>query len=166
MYAARGEVIVIARGVCERADWVKIRAEYIAGGLSYRKLAKKYGISETSIGKRGRAENWAADREAARRRSYEKTIQKTADVAAENAVKALRIKTRLLDRLERLVENALDATEVRSYDDTGALTEINRLRDLTAAYKDLTDDMPSTTAMEDALKHAKELLGGVKSAVE
>ena len=123
MYAARGEVIVIARGVCERADWVTIRADYIAGGLSYRKLAKKYGVSETSIGVRARAENWVADREEARRRAYEKTIQKTANTAAENAMIAQRIKTRLLERLEKLVEVTLAATEVRSYDADGNLTD-------------------------------------------
>ena len=45
----------------------------------------------------------------------------------------------------------MKATEERSYDYDGNLTEINRLRDLTAAYKDLTGDMPKAEAPANEL---------------
>ena len=148
----------------QRIDYGPLRAEYIAGGTSYRKLAKKYGISATCVGQHARKEGWAKDRAEAEAISCAKTIQKTADIAAENAVRAQRIKTRLLEKLEALMEEQLRATEERRYDDD-KLVEVHRLRDLTAAYKDLTGDMPRAEAGEDALRQAREILGGVDSVI-
>ena len=148
----------------QRIDYGPLRAEYIAGGTSYRKLAKKYGISATCVGQHARKEGWAKDRAEAEAISCAKTIQKTADIAAENAVRAQRIKTRLLEKLEALMEEQLKATEERRYDDD-KLVEVHRLRDLTAAYKDLTGDMPRAEAGEDALRQAREILGGVDSVI-
>ena len=150
----------------QRIDYGPLRAEYIAGGTSYRKLAKKYGISATSVGQHARKEGWAKDRAEAEAISCAKTIQKTADIAAENAVRAQRIKTRLLEKLEALMEEQLRATEQRKYDDFDRLVEVNRLRDLTAAYKDLTGDMPKAEAGEEALQQAREILGGVESVID
>lgn len=150
----------------QRVDYGPIRAEYIAGGTSYRKLAKKYGISATCVGQHARKEGWAKDRAEAEAISCAKVIQKTADIAAENAVRAQRIKTRLLEKLEDLMEKQLKATEEREYDGVDRLVAINRLRDLTAAYKDLTGDMPKGEAGEDALRQAREILGGVQSVIE
>lgn len=149
----------------QRIDYGPIRAEYIAGGTSYRKLAKKYGISATCVGQHARKEGWAKDRAEAEAISCAKTIQKTADIAAENAVRAQRIKTRLLEKLEALMEEQLKATEERRYDDD-KLVEVHRLRDLTAAYKDLTGDMPKAEAGEEVLQQAREILGGVQSVIE
>lgn len=112
------------------------------------------------------SEGWTQRREDAKAEVEQKVILKTAEDAAENAVKAQRIKARLLDQLEKLAEAAFRATEERSYDLAGNLTEINRLRDLTAAYKDLTGDLPRADASEDALQRARDILGGVKSVIE
>lgn len=92
-------------------------------------------------------------------------MRKTADIAAENAVRAQRIKTRLLEKLEALMEEQLRATEERQYDGNNVVA-INRLRDLTAAYKDLTGDMPRPEAGEEVLQQAREILGGVESVIE
>ena len=42
-----------------KPDWAKIRAEYITGGISQRKLAAKYNVSETTLMKKAAAENWS-----------------------------------------------------------------------------------------------------------
>lgn len=53
-----------------------------------------------------------------------------------------------MERLKRIeAKYPLDATEVRSRN--GNSTAIFRLRDLTAAYKDLTEDMPKSKADTD-----------------
>ena len=79
------------------------------------------------------------------------SAQKTAEAAADNATIAERLKKKLLLRLERIEEKyPMDATEVQIYDKGKRVTF--KLRDLTAAYKDLTDTMNLT---EDA---ANELL--------
>ena len=72
-----------------------------------------------------------------------------ANAAADNATLAQGIKHRLLERLKRIEEKyPLDATEVRTRN--GNSTAIFRLRDLTAAYKDLTEDMPKIEENKNA----------------
>lgn len=149
----------------KRVAWHKIRADYIAG-VSQRKLAEKYHVSRTVISWHCRQEKWTEQREAAKAEVIQKCIQKTSDFAAENAVRAQRIKAKLLERLESLTEAHLRATEVRSYDLEGNLTEINRLRDLTSAYKDLTGDTMKLDAAEEELDRARDILGGVESVIE
>lgn len=124
----------------KRVDWNAIRAEYIGGGISQRKLAKKYGVSDTTLMKKANAEGWHKLREKAEIKSTAQAQQKTAEAAADNAVIAADIKKRLLLRLSRMEQKyPYDATEVRTHD--GKNTVTFRIRDLTAAYKDLTSDM-------------------------
>ena len=121
-------------------DWNPIRAEYIGGGISQRKLAKKYNLSETTLMKKANAEGWHQLRTKAESRSTAQAQQKTAEAAADNAVIAADIKKRLLLRLKRIEEKyPFDATEIRTHE--GKSTVTFRIRDLTAAYKDLTEDI-------------------------
>lgn len=131
----------------KRIDWNAIRAEYIGGGTSYRKLAEKYGVSLTVLKTRAKRENWVSLAEGARHKADTKATQKTASVAADNAVIAARIKSKLLQKMERIIDSLAeetDATETReqTFDDGGSYTKIRRLRDLTSSYKDLTADLP------------------------
>ena len=99
-------------------------------------------------------------RDAAAIKSITASEQKTAEAAADNAVLAQDIKKRLLLRLSRIEHKyPFDATEVRTQ--TGKTTAIYRIRDLTAAYKDLTEDMPKAGAADiEDLSPLVELLGG------
>lgn len=147
-------MIFIAAG--KYVDWQKLRAEYVGSQTSYRKLAQKYKISANIVAKRGRAEGWQKDRKTASDEAAQKIVQKTASAVAENAVIAADMKRRLLLRLKRMEENyPYDATEVRHTE--GENTVIYRLRDLTAALKELTDDLPKTTG-EDKNAPVYELL--------
>ena len=124
----------------KRIDWNAIRAEYIGGGISQRKLAKKYGVSETTLMKKANAEEWHKLRKNAESKSTAEAQQKTAEAAADNATLAADIKRRLLLRLKRTEEKfPMDATEVRAK--VGNSYAVYRLKDLTAAYRDLTGDM-------------------------
>ena len=40
-------------------DWERIKAEYIAGGTSYRKLAEKYNVSFSTLRKVAAKEHWS-----------------------------------------------------------------------------------------------------------
>ena len=136
----------------KRVDWHKIRAEYITG-VSQRQLAEKYGVSRTMIERRSRNEKWSSERVAARAKVQEKVIQKTAQKAADNATIAADIKRKALLLLDRLVDDFAQhtATEHREYNEHN-LTDIKRLRDLTAAYKDLTADMATGTGNNELLQ--------------
>ena len=87
-----------------KPDWAKIRAEYITGGISQRKLAAKYGVSETTLMKKAAAENWSKLKKETDSKSIAKAQQKTANAVADNAIKAERIKSKLLDILERQID--------------------------------------------------------------
>jgi hypothetical protein len=100
-------------------------------------------------------EGWVSLRDDVQRKSNAEATQKTASAAAEYATTAIEFRSRLLERLMRIEEKyPLDATEVRTRQ--GNSTAIFRIRDLTAAYKDLTEDLPKeadTTTLDklDAL---------------
>ena len=122
-------------------NWHKIRAEYIAGGISQRKLAKKYGIPFSTLQKRAQREEWGENRRGAMVIVAENAVQKTAEVVADNATLAAGIKRKLLERLNRIVESfpEEEATEVQKFGRTER--KVYKLKDLTAMYKDLTADM-------------------------
>lgn len=147
-------------------DWAAIQAEYIGGNIGQQRLAKKHGVAFGSLRRKAKSEGWYQLKQSAIHEAGIKAAQKTAEAASDNALTAARIKARLLAKLEELTEVTLKATEEREYDLNDNLVAINRLRDLTAAYKDLTGDMPKGDASEGALQQAREILGGVDSVIE
>lgn len=80
-----------------RPDWNAIRAEYIGGGISQRKLAKKYGIAEGTLLDRANKEGWKTARDRASSKSITDAEQKTAEAAASNAVKLEEARGLILD---------------------------------------------------------------------
>lgn len=137
-------------------DWNAIRAEYIGGGTSYRKLAKKYGVSINVLSPKATAEGWFNMRKEAETKATAKALQKTADIAADNATIAARIRTKLLRKLEKEIDALPDmigsetrnsVTENEFSQDGRRIQKVKeaaksfKLRDLAAAYKDLTADM-------------------------
>ena len=108
---------------------------------------------------RNRAEKdgWIEAREEAQRKTAFITAQKIAESASDNAAVAQRIKAKLLKKLEKEIDALpeLVGSETRHTVTDNNYTEgknprlknskevskAYRLRDLTAAYKDLTEDM-------------------------
>lgn len=134
----------------KRIDWNGIRAEYVGGGIGQRKLAEKHGLKYETLRRRADTEHWVELRAKAEREVNAKLTQKIAEAAADNATLAADIKHKLLMRLKRIEEKyPMDATEVRSR--SGNSTAIFRIKDLTAAYKDLTEDIQAVanTDIED-----------------
>ena len=143
-------------GKKQRVDWNAIRAEYIAGGIGQRKLAKKHGVSENTLIRRAQEEEWASLREKAKHDAITKAQQKTASMAAESAATAERIRQKLLARLEREIDalpesigsaarQAMTTKSVegrnRNNTKTTDKSKEYRIKDLTAAWKDLTDGL-------------------------
>ena len=139
----------------KRIDWNAIRAEYIVGRISQRKLAEKHNISVNLLLRRANREHWKQDREKASEKAAIKVQQKTAEMVANNATIAADLKKRLLLRLQRIESSyPEDATEVRMND--SGVTKVFRIRDLTSAYKDLTEDIPKPE--EDKNAPIREIL--------
>ena len=133
----------------KRIDWNAIRAEYIGGGISQRKLSAKYGVSWRTLQDRAKREGWSEAKDDTRVKAVSITCQKAAEAAAHNATIAENIKKTMLLRLQRIAENyPKDATEVRRKED-GAYC-LYRIKDLAEAYKALTEDIPKPEENKNA----------------
>lgn len=133
-------------------NWRKLQAEYVAGGISQRKLAEKHGIPFGTLQKRAHVEQWGRKRREADSKAVEKASEKTAEIVADNATLLEQIKTGLLRKLAAMVENFPDvgAGEMRRREADG--TElIYRMRDIAAVYETLQDKLPKgqTADIED-----------------
>ena len=133
----------------EMPDWEKIRAEYIAGGISLRDLAKKHGVSKDAICRRARAEEWKLSRDKTATKVRQKTedavVARQSEAYAENADIAARIRMKLLERLEREIDALPESIGTRLSRDGKEC----KLRDLTGAYLDLTRDAPDAAKTGD-----------------
>ena len=112
-------------------DWNAIKTEYITDeSSSYRKLAKKYGVSYTSIGEKARKEDWAEER----KQFLDKTLSKTLNAISKGqASRASRLQT-VADKLLNKIEKAVD-----DFDMAELLVDKQALKQLTGALKDIKD---------------------------
>lgn len=89
-------------------DWEKLKAEYLHGGTSYRKLAEKYGISRSLIQRRATREHWADLEEDVRAKAESKVCQKIASDRASDLAKLDRTRSLLIEKLSRAAERYPD----------------------------------------------------------
>lgn len=85
-------------------DWKRIKAEYIAGGTSYRKLAKKYGVSFNTLKTRAKEEQWCALRQQKDLKTTTKIVESLSDKDAEKAVDIVGVADKLLNKISAYVE--------------------------------------------------------------
>ena len=139
-------------------NWRKIKAEYIAGGISQRALAEKYGIAWGTFSKRTRKEKWTAARRQAEQKEVEKVSQKTADEIANNAVTLQRIKAKLLGKLEGMVDAYPDRNVAEMRTKEGGAILIYRMKDIAAVYAALEDKTIKANVDIEDLSPLTELL--------
>ena len=138
----------------EAINWDAMRAEYVAGGVSQQALAEKYGVPYSTLSRHAAAEKWAQARKAAREGMSDAGEDGNSQIAA-------RLRRKLLMRIERVADEIPDGavTEIKSQDDGKVL--LFKLRDLTAAYKDMAGDIlkGGDEADVEDLSPLEELLG-------
>ena len=138
-------------------SWRKIKAEYIAGGISQRALAEKYGVPMSSLVKHAKKEKWTAKRKDSENRTVEKVSEKTAEAIADNAVLLERIKTKLLQRLDSMVDTFPTTAQELKLKDKGIET-VYRMRDIAAVYAALEDKTLKASVDIEDLSPLTELL--------
>ena len=122
-------------GRYDNMDWETLREEYVAGGTSLSALARKHGVSDSTLRRHARKGGWKEQAGQAA------SVGSAEPVKAEAPVIAERVRRRLLLKLERAADEfPCDATEIKTQDDS--TVKLLKLRDLTAAYKELVGDMP------------------------
>ena len=107
-------------------DWEKLKAEYIAGGTSYRKLAEKHGVSFNILKRVAGNEKWAKLREQAKAKATTKIVDTIAKDMVKNAVKINDVADKLLDKIVMLLEECEDI-------------DSQAIKQLTSSLKDIKD---------------------------
>ena len=106
-------------------SWSKIKAEYIAGGISYRKLAEKHGVSFNTLKTRATEEQWYSLRQQKDHKTTIKMVETISDKEAKKAVDIAAVADKLLGKISELAETMVIDT--------------SSLKQLTSALKDLKD---------------------------
>ena len=89
-------------------DWTKIKAEYIAGGTSYRKLAEKYEVKLSALRSVAEREKWVELKTQTQHKTNTKIVN---DVSEQNA-KIDDTYFRCVDKLMQKAEELIDSTKV------------------------------------------------------
>ena len=84
-------------------DWNRIKAEYIAGGTSYRKLAAKHGVSFTTLTRIAKKEKWTQLRQQAQDKADTLFVEGVANKTAKIDEKYFKIVDELLSKAENLI---------------------------------------------------------------
>lgn len=105
--------------------WQKIKAEYISGGTSYRKLAEKYGVPRTTLERKAKEEKWTELRRQAECKTEAKLLDAISDDAAETAVTINDVANKLLDKIYEMLN--------------GDVYNSQNIKNLTSALKDLKE---------------------------
>ena len=106
-------------------DWKRIKAEYIAGGTSYRKLAEKYGVSFNTLKTHAVEEQWHKLRQQKDKKTTTKIVESLSDKDAEKAVDIIDVANKLLGKISEL----MDAIPL----------DTQSMKHLTSALKDLKE---------------------------
>ena len=107
-------------------DLNKIKAEYIAGGTSYRKLAEKYGVSRTTLERKAKDEKWSELRRRAEGKAEAKIVNAISNQKAKTDDKYFR----LVDKLMSKAEETIDGLDVWS---------VTALKEMSTALKNLKE---------------------------
>ena len=120
-------------------DWKKLRAEYIAGGTSYRKLAEKHKVSYNTLTKVAAKENWGGLRQKTAEKITTKIIEIESDKQAERMKRLLTVSDKLLLAVEDAV-NKFQAEEL--------LLDRTALKSLSGTIKDIKDIQSLKTSLD------------------
>lgn len=92
----------------EKANWIKIKNEYINSNISYRNLAKKHNVPFQTLRDRALKEKWFNKRKEQRNKIGSKMAQKSADIIVEEELDRLSRINSVADRLLDKMEEAID----------------------------------------------------------
>ena len=110
-------------------DWNKIKAEYISGGTSYRKLAKKYNIEFHSLQRIATKEGWARLKSQAKVKSETKMVNSISSDIAKKSIKINDVADKLLDKISNLLDEFdLDTQSIKHL--TSSLKDIKDIKGL------------------------------------
>lgn len=109
-------------------DWKQIKAEYIAGGTSYRKLCDKYGVALTTLQRIAKREDWTGLRQRAVDKADAKLTDEIGRRNAERSVKIIDVADKLLEKISETIDkmDTIDSQSLKHF--TSALKDIKDIK--------------------------------------
>lgn len=141
-------------------DYNEIRAEYIRGNLSYRKIAEKYGVPLSNLTRIAIKEKWYEQRKQAVSKATAKFVNDTAKEMADKAFKVNQTANRLLDKIFDTLDalDFIDGKSAKGY--SGAIRDIQQIKGLKADM-DLKEQKLRIKKLEKELEsNQQELVTG------
>ena len=86
-------------------EWQKIKADYLSGGTSYRKLAKMYNGPRTTLERKAKDEKWADLRRQAEGKAEAQIVNAISKKKANIDDKYFRLVDKLFDKAEEVIDN-------------------------------------------------------------
>lgn len=120
-------------------DWKKLRAEYIKGGTSYRKLAEKHNVNFHTLRKQAAKENWKALRDEV----ATKTVTKIVEIESTNQAERMKRLLTVSDKLLSAVEDAVEQFQAGEL-----LLDKGALKALSGTIKDIKDIQSIKTELD------------------
>lgn len=163
--------------MAQNPDWCAIKAEYIAGDIGYRELAKEWRVSFRTLAQRAQREGWVSLREKHRDEIVTRTVRKMASkTASTNANKLAQLQgaadsmsaviAGVFQDVQQFNRHIIQTREGDSWNaDERIFSKVDTkaIKDLTGAMKDLTYvlrniyDLP-TILEQQAMQNATERL--------
>ena len=108
-------------------DWKRIKAEYIAGGTSYRKLAEKYNVPFGTLRRVAQREEWTQKRTQVEHKADTKMVESISNQEAEKAVNIIAVADKLLGKISELMDTiSLDTQSMKHL--TSALKDLKEIK--------------------------------------
>lgn len=105
-------------------DWKRIKAEYIAGGTSYRKLADKYSVPFGTLRRVAEREGWTQKRTQVAHKADTKMVDAISEKQAAKADKIIDVADKLLNKIADVID---------------LISDTQGLKHISSALKDIKD---------------------------
>lgn len=145
------------------ADWDTIKAEYLAGGTTFKKLAEKHGVSFNVLSKRAKKEDWTKARRKSCEKKTKKIAEKIATKQAKTAVDALDVARYTTQRWQDVLN---DMAEIVGQNKSTYAADMSQVRALSGAIKDNIDNLYRTCRLISALDERRLNLEERRLALE
>ena len=107
-------------------DWKRIKAEYIAGGTSYRKLAEKYGVSRSKLQAVATREKWVELKSQTQAKTESKLVESISDKESKKATDIVDVADKLLEKISTIIDTVKDTQGIKHI--SSALKDIKEIK--------------------------------------
>lgn len=132
----------------DKPNWKKIKAEYLAGGTSYRKLCAKYGVSLSTLRRKAQAEQWVQLQEQVEHKVDDSLVEKVVAKELEEAVDFDKLVDQMMLRVKIAIYN-VDTNNAKAVNLlVGALKDLQKIKGLDRSDLDAAEQKARIKALE------------------